>query len=145
MRYYSFDLHPCENCHKTTHSSNKCFKNKPPVRTKNHLGWIGSWQWASTTNNIFHSYVRTCSIILNNLVVEFSPSSHLSSDTEEVMVIYKLQIHIKRVWSMTRHTRFRVVARDKAAPKHSFGWWSSLNHLCGLETSLQNNLGQLLY
>ena len=54
-----------------------------------------------------------------------------------VMVIYKLQSHIKQAWATTYHTRIRVVARDKDAPEHAFGWWSALNHLCGVETSLQ--------
>ena len=80
MKYHCFHLHPCENYHKTIHSSNKCFKNKPPARTKIHLGWIASWQWASTTKKIFQTHVRTCSRILNSLAVEFSPSSHLVSD-----------------------------------------------------------------
>ena len=30
----------------------------------------------------------------------------------EMMVIYKLQSHIKRGWATTYHSRFRVVARD---------------------------------
>ena len=33
----------------------------------------------------------------------------------EMMVIYKLQSHIKRAWATTCHTSFRVVARDKDA------------------------------
>ena len=89
MKYYSFDLHPCQNYHKTTHSSNKCFKNKPPIRAKIHIGWIASWQWDSIAKNIFQSYVRTCYTVLNNLVVEYSPSSHLLSHTGEVMIIFK--------------------------------------------------------
>ena len=91
-----FDLHPCKNCHKTSHSSQRCFKNKCPARTKIHLGWIASWQWESTTKKIFQTHVRTCSRILNSLAVEFSPSSHLVSDRREMMIIYKLESHIKR-------------------------------------------------
>ena len=80
MKDHCFDLHPCKHYHKTSHSSNRCFRNKPPTRTKIHLGWITSWQWDSTTKKIFHSYNRICSQILNSLAVEFSPSSHLISD-----------------------------------------------------------------
>ena len=49
LKYHCFDLHPCKPCHKTSHSSNRCFRNKRPARTKIHLGWIASWQWASTS------------------------------------------------------------------------------------------------
>ena len=42
----------------------------------------------------------------------------------EMMVIYKLQSHIKQAWATTCHTRFRVVARDKDAPEHAFSWQS---------------------
>ena len=42
----------------------------------------------------------------------------------EMMVIYKLQSHIKRAWATTCHTSFRVVARDKDAPEHAFSWQS---------------------
>ena len=41
----------------------------------------------------------------------------------EMMVIYKIQSHIKQAWATTSHTRFRVVARDKDAPEHAFNWW----------------------
>ena len=118
-----------KQCHKTNHSSNKCFKNNPPARKKIHLGWIASWKWASTTKKIFQSYVQTCSKVLSSFVVEFSPSSHLVSDGGEVMVIYKLQIHIKQAWATTYHTRFRVVARDKDAPEHAFKWWGLFKEL----------------
>ena len=80
LKDHCFDLHPCKHCHKTSHSSNRCFKNKHPARTKIHLGWIGSWQWASTAKKIFQTHVRTCSRVLKSLAVEFSPSSHLVSD-----------------------------------------------------------------
>jgi len=74
------DLYPCENYHKTTHSSNKCFQNKPPARTKIHLEWIAPWEGDSTTKNIFKSYARICSKVLKSLGFEFSLSSHLVSD-----------------------------------------------------------------
>ena len=80
LKDHCFDLHPCNHCHKTSHSSHRCFKNKRPARTKIHLGWIASWQWASTAKKIFQMHVRTCSRVLNSLAVEFSPSSHLVSD-----------------------------------------------------------------
>lgn len=80
LKDHCFDLHPCKHCHKTSHSSHRCFKNKRPARTKIHLGWIASWQWASTAKKIFQTHVRTCSRVLNSLAVEFSPSSHLVSD-----------------------------------------------------------------
>lgn len=54
----------------------------------------------------------------------------------KVMVIYKLQSHIKRAWATTCHTRFKVVARDRDAPEHAFGWRLALKHLCRVETSL---------
>ena len=91
-----FDLHPCKHCGRHTHSSHRCFKNKPPARTKIHLGWIASWQWASATKKMFKSHVRTCSRILRKLAVEFSPSYHLLPDRGEMVVIYKLESHIKR-------------------------------------------------
>jgi len=96
LKDHHFDLHPCKHCHKTSHSSNICFKNKRPARTKIHLGWIASWQWESIAKKIFQTHVRTCSRVLNSLAVEFSPSSYLVSDGGEMMVIYKLQSHIKR-------------------------------------------------
>ena len=37
-----------------------------------------------------------------------------------MMVIYKLQSHIKRAWATTYHTSFRVVAKDKDAREHAF-------------------------
>ena len=77
MKDNLFYLHPCGHCGQHNHHSNKCFRNKPPARTKIHLGWITSWQWASTAKKMFKSHVRTCSRILNKLAVEFSPSSHL--------------------------------------------------------------------
>ena len=42
----------------------------------------------------------------------------------EIMVIYKLQSHIKRASATTCHTSFRVVARDKDAREHAFSWQS---------------------
>ena len=42
---------------------------------------------------------------------------------EKMMVIYKLQSHIKQAWATTCHTRFRVVAKDKDAPEHAFSRW----------------------
>ena len=83
LKDHCFDLHPCKHCHKTNHSSHRCFKNKRPARTKIHLGWIASWQWASTAKKIFQTHVRTCSRVLNSLAVEFSPSSHLVPDRGE--------------------------------------------------------------
>jgi len=44
-----------------------------PARTKIHLGWIASWQWASTAKKIFQTHVKTFSRVLNSLAVEFSP------------------------------------------------------------------------
>ena len=38
----------------------------------------------------------------------------------EMMVIYKLQSHIKRAWGTTCHTSFIVVARDTDAREHAF-------------------------
>lgn len=55
----------------------------------------------------------------------------------EMMVMHKFQNHIKWAWATTCHTIFIVVARDKVATEHAFGWWSALNHLCEVETSLQ--------
>jgi len=80
LKDHCFNLHPCKHCHKTNHSSNRCFRNKPPARTNIHLGWIASWQWASTTKKIFQSHVRTYSRVLNSIAVEFSPSSYLVYD-----------------------------------------------------------------
>jgi len=80
MKDHYFDLHPCKHCGQHTHSSNKYFKNKPPARTKIHLGWITYWQWASTVKNIFHSYNRIYSRVLKILAVDISSSSHLISD-----------------------------------------------------------------
>ena len=80
LKDHCFDLHPCKHCHKTSHSSHRCFRNKRPARTKIHLGWIASWQWASTSKKIFQTHIKTCSRVLNSLAVEFSPSSHLVSD-----------------------------------------------------------------
>ena len=42
----------------------------------------------------------------------------------EMMVIYKLQSHIKRAWATTCHTSFKVVARDIDAREHAFSWKS---------------------
>ena len=42
----------------------------------------------------------------------------------EMMVIYKLQSHIKQAWATTCHTSFRVVARDKDARENAFSWQS---------------------
>jgi len=95
LKDHCFDLHPWKHYHKTNYSSNRCFKNKSTARKKIHLGWIASWQWASIATKIFQSHVRTCSRVLNSVAVEFSPSSHLVSDRGEMMVIYKLQSHIK--------------------------------------------------
>ena len=61
LKDHCFDLHPCKHCHKTSHSSHRCFRNKRPARTKIHLGWIASWQWASTAKKIFQTHIRTCS------------------------------------------------------------------------------------
>ena len=80
MKYHSFDLHPCKHCGWHTDSSHRCFRNKPPARTKIYLGWFASWQWASTAKKMFKSHVRTCSWILRKLAVEFSPLSHLVPD-----------------------------------------------------------------
>ena len=41
----------------------------------------------------------------------------------EMIVIYKLQSHIKRAWATTCHTRFKFVARDKDALEHAFSRW----------------------
>ena len=80
LKDHCFDLHPCKYCHKTSHSSHRCFRNKRSARTKIHLGWITSWQWASIAKKIFQTHVRTCSRVLKSLAAEFSPSSHLVSD-----------------------------------------------------------------
>jgi len=98
LKDHCFDLHPCKHCHKTSHSSYKCFRNKRLARTKIHLGWIASWQWASTAKKIFQSHVRTYSRVLNSLAVEFSPSFHLVSDRGGMMVIYKLQRKMSQYW-----------------------------------------------
>lgn len=47
-------------------------------------GWIASWQWASTTKKIFHSYVTISYKVLKGLVDDFSSSSHLASNREEI-------------------------------------------------------------
>ena len=105
-------------------ASHRCLRNKRPARIKIHLGWIASWKWASTAKKIFQTHVKTCSRVLKSLAVEFSPSSHLVFDMGEMMVIYKLQSHIKRAWATTYHTSFRAVARDKDSPEHAFSWQS---------------------
>ena len=49
-------------------------------------------------------------------VLQLSFHHHLTLylTEEKMMVIYKLQSHIKRAWATTCHSRFRVVARDTA-------------------------------
>ena len=107
MKYNCFDLHPCKHCGRHTHSSDRCFRNKPPTRTKIHLGWIASWQWASAAKKMFTTHVRTCSRILNKLAVEFSPSSHLvpdrgengghvqASTTDQASLSHNLSFHVQ--------------------------------------------------
>ena len=110
MKYHCSYLHPCNHCGWHAHSLHRCFRNKPPTRTKIHPGWIASWQWASISKNMFTSHVRTCSKILSKLVVDFFPSSHFLPTRGEMVVIYKLQRHIKLAWATISHSR--VVARD---------------------------------
>ena len=107
MKDHCFDLHPCKQCGRHTHSSNMCLRHKPPARTKIHLRWIASWQWASTAKKMFKSHVRTCSRILSKLVVEFSPSSHLvpdrggngghvqASTTDQASLSHNLAFHVQ--------------------------------------------------
>ena len=90
-----------------THSSHRCFRNKPPASTKIHLGWIASWQWASAAKKMFMTHVRTCSRILSKLAVEFSPSSHLvpdrgengghvqASTTDQASLSHNLSFHVQ--------------------------------------------------
>lgn len=80
VKDHCFYFHPCKHCGQHTHHSNKFFRNKPPARTKIHLGWIAFWQWALTTKKIFRSYHKIWSRVLKSLAVKFSSSSHLVSD-----------------------------------------------------------------
>lgn len=140
VKDHGFDLHPCKHCCQHTHSLKKFLKNKLPARTRIHLWWINSWQWALIGKKIFQSYARISSRVWKSLAVNFSPSYHLISDRGELMVIDKFQNYIKHVWSTTwtcylslqsksSIPRFRVLSRDREAHKHVFGWWPSLNHL----------------
>jgi hypothetical protein len=66
MEDQCFDLHPCQNCGKSNHASDKCSKRNKPARLKIHYEWIDPWQWSLTTKQLYKSYrraqsrVKTC-------------------------------------------------------------------------------------
>ena len=68
-----------------------------------------------------------------NLQLSFRHHLTLYLTWGKMVVIYKLQSHIKRAWATIHHSRFKFVARDIAAHEYAFGWWIALNHLCEVD------------
>jgi hypothetical protein len=73
-----FDLHPCQNCGKHNHSSDKCSTLKKPARLKIHYEWIDPWKWSSTTKRLYKSYRRIQSRVKTNLVAHNIFVPHIS-------------------------------------------------------------------